>query len=121
VKDFPNQSSGQTSEVTRRVLIGLPMVGYTTRMRFSLALMLICTAILAVVIAVCVAVPVHVPATQIVTKNRFDEARETTIAFDRQPTGAEVAMRLARSGPLAMAVFLFVRATMRRCVSRSPN
>jgi hypothetical protein len=73
-------------------------------MQFSLASMLICTAILAVVVAVCVAVPVHMPATQIVTKNRFDEARETTIAFDRQPTGAEVAMRLAWSAPLALAV-----------------
>jgi hypothetical protein len=85
-------------------------------MQFSLATPLIGTAILAVVVAICVAVPVHengLTGLYYGTKHISELQGE----IYRPPTGAEVAMRLAWSGPLALAAIWCIRATMRPCVS----
>jgi hypothetical protein len=77
------------------------------RFRFSLATLLICTAVLAVVIAVCVAVPVDERVTGPATIEGSSKIYRAIVGPPpRSPTGAEVAMRLAWSAPLAILLTL---------------
>jgi hypothetical protein len=93
------------------------------RFQFSLATLLVCMTVLAVVVAACTRLPVA--ETQRVQVGRgLDwgfisiaptwETREVT----RSPGASEAALRIAWSGPLAVAATLATLWTIRRVKSR---
>jgi hypothetical protein len=85
-----------------------------TRFQFSILTMLVCTAALAVAIAACVSLPVRFTGDIVLSPTVT-----VTIAGEaaKSPNPAEVALRMAWAGPLAVFVSLCLLWASRRIVN----
>jgi len=93
-------------------------IGYNSAMKlqFSLATLLVCVTVLAVVCWFSMMIPVKGEA--LVSSGPDPFGIEVMFPYSRMPQFADIAVRLALWGPLAIAATLGVQSTIRRLKSR---